>query len=82
MKLKPFPWEHTEASFKNDIEYFTDYKNKLCQFIICNTCYKGAHYRNSGHVKINSDEMLGLLKEKQLIQRYIIKLELKKNYTE
>ncbi len=82
MKLKTFPWESAEVSFNNDIEYFTDYKNKLCQFIICNACYTAPYYRANGRIKINSEEMLGLLKEIQLIQKHIIKLEMKNIYKE
>ncbi len=61
------------------IEYYKDYKKRLCQFIIHNCTYV-----NNGklHQRINlsADQMLRLLKEIQNIERHVFKLEMKNIY--
>ena len=80
MKSEIHPWENTDISFKDDIEYFINYKNSLCQYIISNTCYKGDYYKKQGHVKLTALKLTSLLEEIQKIKVHILMLKLRDKY--
>jgi hypothetical protein len=62
-----------------EIRYFKEYRKKLIQFIIVNTCYSQTpgYYKGQGRVKFKPRQMLGLLKEISDLEKHISKLEFK-----
>tara|TARA_R110000751_G_scaffold30833_2_gene78571 strand:+ start:760 stop:1023 length:264 start_codon:yes stop_codon:yes gene_type:complete len=63
---------------EDDIEYYENYKRQLCQFIIWNCSYNGSliyHQR----VRLNEDELLGMLKEINSMEKLIYELKLIQN---
>ena len=62
-----------------EIRYFKEYRKKLIQFIIINTCYSQTpgYYKAQGRVKFKAKHMLGLLEEISNIEKHIDKLEFK-----
>ena len=65
-------------NIENDfIEYYTNYKNSLCQFIIRNGSYqKNSNLHN--RQRIEPDDMARILKEIQDIEILIYKLKYEK----
>lgn len=59
------------------IEYYTNYKNALCQFIIRNGTYNGG-VKLKKRERINTEQMTKLLKEIQEIEVFIYKLKYEK----
>lgn len=59
------------------IEYYTNYKNGLCQFIIRNGTYNGG-VKLKKRDRINTEQMTKLLKEIQEIEVFIYKLKYEK----
>lgn len=57
-----------------NIEYYTSYKNSLCQFIIRNGTYNGG-VKLKKRERINTEQMTKLLKEIQDIEVLIYKLK-------
>lgn len=69
---------------KKDIEYYQDYKSKVCQLIITNCCYSKPYSSKKNRNKVSqrihftAHEMTGLLTEIQ--DMGILVHELKKEY--
>jgi len=78
-------YDRLVKNFDDDIEYFEDYKKKLCQFIIINSCYYRAYSSNENirkldnRIHITHNEMIGLLKEIQEVEITIYNLKLNRN---
>jgi len=60
---------------EKDIQYYSDYKNNLCQYIIHNSSYC-TNTKLHNRKRLKSHEMLGLLKEIQEISNHIYLLKL------
>jgi hypothetical protein len=59
------------------IEYYTNYKNALCQFVIINGSYDSGRKLHNRE-RINTQDMTRLLKEIQDIEILIYKLKYEK----
>ena len=70
------PFEFLNIEIEN-IEYYTNYKNALCQFIIRNGTYNGG-VKLKKRERINTEQMTKLLKEIQDIEILIYKLKYEK----
>ena len=59
---------------EQDIKYYDNYKKKLCQFIIINSCYV-ANGKYHGRIHITHPQMLNILKEIQRLEILIYELK-------
>mgnify|MGYP003644361925 FL=1 len=69
--------EFQSNEIDKEIDYFSDYKKKLIQFLIVNTAYKKGYSRNVRTV-LNAGQMTSIFKEISRIEIFIYDLKLLK----
>ena len=69
--------EFQSNEIDDEIDYFSDYKKKLIQFLIVNTAYKKGYSRNVRTV-LNAGQMTSIYKEISRIEIFIYDLKLLK----
>ena len=58
-----------------DIEYYNDYKKRLCQFVIHNSSYD-SNSKLHRRVRLQHHQLLGILKEMQKITERVLLLKM------
>jgi len=76
-------------NLNNDIEYFDDYKKRLIQFIITNSCYSVPYSSKDNYIgktkkrlHLTPHEMLDIIKEILMLELKINKLKSNKKQIE
>ena len=69
--------EFQSNEIDNEIDYFSDYKKKLIQFLITSGAYKNGYSRNV-RTDLNGGQMASIFKEISRIEIFIYDLELLK----
>ncbi len=69
--------EDNRSPIDKEIDYFSDYKKRLIQFIISSCAYKSGYYKRAKH-NLNANEILAICKEISRIEIFIYDLELLK----
>ena len=76
-------------NLNNDIEYFDDYKKRLIQFIITNSCYSVPYSSKDNYIgktkkrlHLTPHEMLNIIKEILMLELKIDKLKSNKKQIE
>lgn len=67
--------EDKRSPIDKEIDYFSDYKKRLIQFIISSCAYKSGYYKKAKH-NLKANEILAICKEISRIEIFIYDLEL------